>query len=58
MPTTAPGGLIDEENYIRAERLGITFVGFIDNNMGAERYRNALILGAGWNRWPLYWGPG
>lgn len=62
-PTTEPGGLIDAGNYIRAERLGITFVGFIDNNMGAERYRNALILGSGWNRWPLYWdrvevGPG
>ena len=55
VPTTAPGGLIDADNYIRAERLGITFVGFIDNNMGAERYRNALILGSGWNRWPLYW---
>jgi len=55
VPTTEPGGLIDAGNYIRAERLGITFVGFIDNNMGAERYRNALILGSGWNRWPLYW---
>ena len=55
VPTTAPGGLIDADDYIRADRLGITFVGFIDNNMGAERYRNALILGAGWNRWPLYW---
>ncbi len=55
VPTTAPGGLVRQESYIRAERLGITFVGFIDNNMGAERYRNALILGAGWNRWPLYW---
>ncbi len=53
--TTAPGGLIDAEDYIRADRLGITFVGFIDGNMGVERYRNALILGAGWNRWPLYW---
>ena len=54
LPTTAPGGLIDADDYIRADRLGITFVGFIDN-MGLERYRNALILGAGWNRWPLYW---
>jgi len=54
LPTTAPGGLIDADDYIRADRLGITFVGFIDN-AGPERYRNALILGAGWNRWPLYW---
>ena len=55
VPTTAPGGLVDADDYIRANRLGITFVGFVDNNMGAERYRNALILGAGWTRWPLYW---
>ncbi len=55
VPTTAPGSLIDSDDYIRADRLGITFVGFIDNNMGAERYRKALILGSGWTRWPLYW---
>ena len=55
VPTSAPGSLIDADDYIRADRLGITFVGFIDNNMQAERYRNALILGSGWNRWPLYW---
>ena len=53
--TSAPGRLIDSDQYIRSDRLGITFISFIDNNMGAERYRNALILGAGWNRWPLYW---
>ncbi|MDE2750847.1 MAG: hypothetical protein OXI34_17950 [Chloroflexota bacterium] len=55
VPTTAPGSLVDADNYIRSDRLGITFIGFIDGNMGAERYRRALILGAGWNRWPLYW---
>lgn len=55
VPTTAPFGLIAADEYIRAERLGITFVGFVDNNMGPERYRNALILGSGWTRWPLYW---
>ena len=52
--TTAPGALIDSDGYIRSERLGITFISFVDD-LGAERYRNALILGAGWNRWPLYW---
>ncbi len=52
--TTVPGTLIDSDEYIRSDRLGITFISFIDN-LGAERYRNALILGAGWNRWPLYW---
>ena len=52
--TTVPGRLIDSSAYIRSDRLGITFISFIDNH-GADRYRNALILGAGWNRWPLYW---
>ncbi|MCY3833497.1 MAG: hypothetical protein OXG85_10805 [Chloroflexi bacterium] len=55
MPTTAPGSLVDADDYIRSDRLGITFISFIDDNLGAERYRKALILGAGWNRWPLYW---
>ena len=55
VPTTAPGRLIASENFIRAQRLGIAFIGFVDGNMQQERYRKALILGAGWNRWPLYW---
>ena len=55
VPTTAPGALIDADDYIRSDRLGITFISFIDSNMQPERYRKALILGAGWNRWPLYW---
>ena len=55
VPTSAPGSLIDVDDYILSDRLGITFIGFVDNNMGSERYRNALIIGAGWNRWPLYW---
>ena len=55
VPTSVPGSLIDVDDYILSDRLGITFIGFVDNNMGPERYRNALIIGAGWNRWPLYW---
>ena len=55
VPTSAPGALVSSAQYLRTDRLGITFISFIDGNMGAERYRNALILGAGWNRWPLYW---
>ena len=55
VPTSAPGALVGSAQYLRTDRLGITFISFIDGNMGAERYRNALILGAGWNRWPLYW---
>ncbi len=55
VPTTAPGALMEEEDYIRSDRLGITFISSIDSDDNAARYRNALILGAGWNRWPLYW---
>ena len=52
--TTAPGALVANDDYMRSDRLGITFISFVGNS-GAERYRNALILGAGWNRFPLYW---
>ncbi|MYD09130.1 MAG: hypothetical protein F4X02_03710 [Chloroflexi bacterium] len=55
VPTSAPGALIEAGDYIRADRLGITFISDINDNMASERYRNALLLGAGWNRWPLYW---
>jgi len=55
VPTTAPGTLIEQGSYIRSDRLGITFISSIDSYNNADRYRNALILGAGWNRWPLYW---
>jgi len=55
VPTTAPGTLIEQGSYIRSDRLGITFISSIDSYNNPERYRNALILGAGWNRWPLYW---
>ena len=54
-PTSAPGTLIEAGDYLRAQRLGITFISYVDDNRAAERYRNALLLGAGWNRWPLYW---
>jgi hypothetical protein len=55
LPTAAPGALISSERYIRADRLGITFISSVDNHNSSDRYRNALLLGAGWNRWPLYW---
>ena len=54
VPTSAPGALVGADGYIRSDRLGITFISYIDDT-NPERYRNALILGAGWNRWPLYW---
>ena len=53
--TSAPSTLFRDENYIRSDRLGITFISSADTINSSERYRNALILGAGWNRWPLYW---
>lgn len=55
VPTSAPGTLTRQDSYTRSDRLGITFISSIDSNNNADRYRNALILGAGWNRWPLYW---
>lgn len=55
VPTTSPGTLVEQSSYIRSDRLGITFISSIDSYNNADRYRNALILGAGWNRWPLYW---
>lgn len=55
LPTSVPGALIEPGDYIRADRLGITFISSIDNLNHPARYRNALILGTGWNRWPLYW---
>ena len=55
VPTSPPGALLEPADLIRADRLGIAFISSIDSNNSPERYRNALILGAGWNRWPLYW---
>jgi hypothetical protein len=51
LPTSVPLA----EDYVRARRLGITFISSADHPASDERYRNALVLGAGWNRWPLYW---
>ena len=38
-----------------SSRLGITFISSTEHPDSERRYRNALLLGAGWNRWPLYW---
>ena len=46
---------LPEDDYQRAERLGITFVNSIDTPHAEDRYQHALELGAGWTRWPLYW---
>lgn len=39
----------------QSDRLGITFISSADHPADEARYRQALLLGAGWNRWPLYW---
>ena len=42
------------DDYIRADRLGIAHISS-DSGTSPDRYEQALRLGAGWNRWPLYW---
>lgn len=54
-PTTAPRSADTGERYIRSARLGITQISTAQTEPNDARYRNALLLGAGWNRWPLYW---
>jgi hypothetical protein len=44
-----------QDSYIRASRLGITFISSLDHLGDGTRYQKALLLGAGWTRWPLYW---
>src|ERR1041384_632977 len=41
--------------YIKAPRLGITFISSLDHPANDLRYQRALLLGAAWNRWPMYW---
>lgn len=41
--------------FSRSDRLGITFISSAQIESDDERYQNALLLGAGWTRWPLYW---
>ncbi len=54
LPTSPPGALLGSQ-YVRSSRLGITFISSAQDPASPDRYRNALLLGAGWNRWPLYW---
>lgn len=44
-----------QDVYIRSPRLGITFISSLDSPRNEHRYRRALLIGVGWNRWPLYW---
>lgn len=53
--TSVPGALDLADTYIRNPRLGIAHISAAEGGTSPERYRQALALGAGWNRWPLYW---
>lgn len=52
--TTAPH-VHAQSGYIRSPYLGITFISSAEQPANETRYRNALLLGAGWNRYPFYW---
>lgn len=43
---------------LRSDNLGVTFIAYLEqleNGTAAERYRQALAMGVGWNRYPIYW---
>jgi hypothetical protein len=52
---TQPASTANLDNYIRSPRLGITNISYPEAQVSDDRYDKALSLGAGWNRWPLYW---
>jgi hypothetical protein len=59
----SPQAQAQDGGILQSDRLGITFISSADHLADETRYRQALLLGAGWNRWPLYWqwvqsGPG
>jgi hypothetical protein len=49
VPTPSP------QSYLRSARFGINHISGPETITPDERYQKALELGAGWNRWPLYW---
>ncbi len=44
-----------QDSAIRSPHLGIDHISAPSDPIVDQRYRNALLVGAGWNRWPLYW---
>ncbi len=44
-----------QDAAILSPHLGINHISAPSDPIIDERYRNALYLGAGWNRWALYW---
>lgn len=55
LPTSPSGTLTAADTYLRNERLGIAHISQPEGGTSPERYRAALSLGAGWNRYPIYW---
>lgn len=51
----APDTHAQSAGYVRSPHLGITFISSAEHPADETRYRNALLLGAGWNRYPVYW---
>jgi len=43
------------DGYIRAPRLGVTFINSVDHPNDTQRYEQGLLIGAGWTRYPIYW---
>ncbi|MBL8132636.1 MAG: hypothetical protein JNL42_12325 [Anaerolineae bacterium] len=41
--------------YLRAARLGVAHITHPSIEDPSERYGNALLIGAGWHRYPIYW---
>ncbi|MEO1164388.1 MAG: fibronectin type III domain-containing protein [Chloroflexota bacterium] len=54
-PTPVTQAEYTGRSFERATNLGITFISSAQIEQNDERYQNALLLGAGWTRWPLYW---
>ncbi|MEO1289019.1 MAG: hypothetical protein AAFV93_14740, partial [Chloroflexota bacterium] len=55
-PTSVPENTTyTGRQFARSDRLGITFISSAQIEQDDTRYQNALLLGAGWTRWPLYW---
>ncbi len=50
-----PDATTAAQEYLRSPRLGITHISLAEEATSEDRYQKALVLGAGWNRWPLYW---
>jgi len=48
-------GAVQAQSSVRSDRLGIAFISSLDLPANEHRYQRALLMGAAWNRWPLYW---